>query len=166
METITEISRKDFLEFNKYVLIKTRIKRHVIIALFFVLLWVVTLNLNSPFDWVVILIEIVVFSLAWAGLIFLLYQLNLYRIKKIPDKNGAILGNKKYIILEEGFREITDTSDTTIKWPGIKKIVETDGYFYVFVDKMAAFIIPKRSFVDVNEQSQFFQQIESRIDSE
>jgi len=146
METITEISRKDFLEFNKYVLIKTRIKRHVLIALFFVLLWVVTLNLNSPFDWVVILIEIVVFSLAWA--------------------DGAILGNKKYIILEEGFREITDTSDTTIKWLGIKKIDETDGYFYVFVDKMAAFIIPKRSFADVKEQAQFFQQIESRIDSE
>jgi hypothetical protein len=157
MKITTEITREDFLNFNKHVLLKTRFKRSFIIATVFIILWIIILNYNAPLNLITILTEIVVFYLAWGLLIFLIYQISFLRIKKMPDEDGTIIGVKTYILSEDGFKEITNSSETLTKWNGIKNIEETNDYFFVFVDKIAAYVIPKRSFSNKTETEQFLQ---------
>ena len=164
MEIKIEITREDFLEFNKYVLLKNRLKRGFVIATIFILFWVIILNYNKPLDLFSIIIELIIFYLGWGILIFLLYKINFQRIKKLPDQNGAILGNKTYIIQDDGFKEITESSETLTNWNGIKKITETKDYIYVFVDKIAAYIIPKRYLNEEKERNQFIQTLKSKIE--
>ena len=163
MRQTIEITREDFLKFNKHILLKTRFKRSFIIASIFIIFWIIILNINQPLNFKIIIIEIVIFYLAWGVLIYVFYQLSFQRIKRMPDQNGIIIGKKTYIIQDNGFKEITDSSETITKWNGIKTIEETKDYIYVFVDKIAAYIIPKRSFIDETEGELFIKILKSKI---
>jgi hypothetical protein len=163
MEIKTQITREDFLEFNKFVLLRNRLKKGFAIATIFILFWTIILNYNQPFNPITILIELIVFYIGWGILIFLLYKVNFQRIKKMPDQNGSILGDKTYILQDEGFKEITDSSETLTKWKGIKNIIETKNYTYVFVDKIAAYIIPKRNVDENNEVERFIKALKSKV---
>lgn len=164
MELKIDLNRKDFLEFNKYVLFRSRLKRTFIISTIFILLSILILNFNKPLDLILIGIELIIFCIAWSILLFILYQLNFQRIKKLPDTNGSILGQKTYILQDDGLKEITETSETLTKWNGIKKIIETEEYIYVFVDKIAAYVIPKRYFSEEKERIEFIETIKSKTE--
>ena len=44
MKISTQITRENFLEFNKFVLLKNRLKRGFIIATIFILFWIIILK--------------------------------------------------------------------------------------------------------------------------
>ena len=163
MEIKTYITRDDFLEFNKFVLMKNRLKRGFVIASIFILFWLIILNYNQSFNPMTILIELIIFYLGWGIFIFLVYKVSFQRIKKMPDQNGSILGHKTYILQDDGFKEITESSETLTKWNGIKNITETKNYTYVFVDKISAYIIPKRTVDENNEVERFITTLKSKI---
>ncbi|MBN2174652.1 MAG: YcxB family protein [Bacteroidales bacterium] len=163
MEVKVELNWKDYLAFNKYIFIRKRIKNSFLIATIFVLLWLFILNYNKPFDVLLLLVEAIIFFAAWAVLIFIIFLLNFYRIKKIPGKNGAILGAKTYSLTDEGFKETGENLESIVKWIGIKKVVESGDYIYVFVDRMAAYIIPVRYFDSQEQKAKFLQSINQRI---
>ncbi|WP_321310320.1 YcxB family protein [Marinifilum fragile] len=161
----TEITREDYLQFNKYFFYKNKLKRTFIIASISIILWVFILHIGEPFDLFEIVIELIAFYLCWTLFVLILTQIGLQKIKKMPDKDGNILGVKTYLLEENGFREITDTSETLTKWCGIKKIQESQDYYYVFVDKIAAYIIPKRSFLNKNEEDEFIKILKEKSEN-
>ena len=162
MELIVNINRTDFVEFNKFVFYKWKLKRSILFASFFIVLWVVILNFDKPFDLGLIFKEILIFSFFWALLMFIIYQASFLKIKKMPDDKGSILGNKRYLIQEEGIREISENSESYTNWKGIIKTMESDKYFFIFVDKVAAYVIPKIFFKDKNEENKFIEIIKSK----
>jgi hypothetical protein len=163
MEINVDLNREDYLKFNKYVILKNRIKRSFIIATIFIIIWIIILNKDIPFNLPLILIETIIFYLGWGVIFLIIYSINFNKIKRMPDENGSILGSKKYIILEEGFKEITDVSESITKWTGIKKLVENKEYIYLFVDKIAAFVIPKRYFDSNSQMDDFIKLINNKI---
>ena len=158
----TEITREDFLQFNKHFFYKNKFKRTFIIASIFIILWVFILHTGKPFDLFEIVLDLITFYLGWSLLILILTQIGLQKIKKMPDKDGNILGVKTYLLEEKGFKETTETSETLTNWSGIKEIQESQDYYYVFVDKIAAYIIPKRSFLNKNEEEEFIQTLKEK----
>ena len=162
MDIEVTISRTDFLELNKFVHFRNRLKRSFGIATFFIIVWLFILNKNGPFNILSILVQLIVFYAAWGLLIFLLRQLTIWKIKKYPDENGALLGKKTYQLSDEGIREITDNSETLTKWKGIQRIEETNEYVFVFVDRIAAYIFPKREFKSKEELGQFLETLKEK----
>lgn len=158
-----EFTRTDFWEFNKYVLFKRKFKRHYIIATFFVVLWLIILNLNAQLNITKILLELVIFYAIWTAAIFLMHFISIHRIKNMPDKDGSIIGKKTYIIQEDGLKEITETTESLVKWNGIKRITENKSCIFIFVDKIAAYVIPKRYFNSEIAINEFINLIEKKI---
>jgi len=163
MEFKLQLSRQDYLEFNKYVLFKTRIKRNIIIVSFITLLWIVFLNYNQPLDLIIILIELILFSMIWSILFLLIYGIAFLKIKKMPDENGSILEEKTYIFSEEGLKQISTNSESFTKWNAFKSIEENKKYIFLFVDKIAAYVIPKRIFQDSKEINDFVDFLKEKI---
>ena len=162
MEIKSQLTREDFVEFNKYIFLKMKMKRSIIIALIFIIFWIVYLNLNQPFNLIVLLIELIVFFLFWAILIFTFYRLSFARVKKMPDENGEILSEKTYFFTDDGLKEISENNVSFTKWSGFKSIEENKKYIFLFVDKIAAYIIPKRVFKDSKEVTQFLEYVKTR----
>jgi len=162
MEVTVEISHDDYLEFVKHTLLKKRLKRSIIIASIFIPLWLVFLNYDRPLELLVIGIELVLFILLWAFYIFLVHKFMYYRIKKNIARSESALGKKTYFLIEEGFKEKSEYSETLTKWEGIKKIEETPEFIYVFLDKLVAYIIPKRHLSNETEIRQLIETLESK----
>jgi hypothetical protein len=162
MEIKSQLSRQDYVEFNKYVFLKSKMKRSIIVALIFTIFWIVYLNLDQPFNLIIVLIELVVFSLFWTLLIFASYWYTFNRVRKMPDENGEILGEKTYIFSDDGLKQISENSESFTKWNGIKSIEENKKYIFLFVDKIAAYIIPKKVFKDSNEINIFLDFVKER----
>ncbi|SMO70149.1 YcxB-like protein [Saccharicrinis carchari] len=163
MEIKTEITRNDFLEFNKHVMYGKRLRRHFLIATVFVIIWIVLLNIGEPFDLLKVISEAVIFFAIWSLLIFIFNQISLYRIKRIPDSSGSILGEKTYLMEENGFKEISESSETLTSWEGLKEIQESKDYYFLFVDKIAAYIIPKRSFRNKMQEQDFIDAVNRKM---
>jgi hypothetical protein len=162
MEINSQLTREDYVEFNKYIFLKMKMKRSIFIALLFIIFWIVYLNLNQPFNLLVLLIELIAFALFWAVLIFAFYRLSFARIKKMPDENGEILSKKTYFLTDDGLKEISANNESFTKWSGFKSIAENKKYVFLFVDKIAAYIIPKRVFKDSEEVTQFLEYVKTR----
>ena len=162
MEIKSQLTREDYVEFNKYIFLKMKMKRSIFIALIFIIFWIVYLNLNQPFNLLVLLIELLAFSLFWAVLIFAFYRLSFARIKKMPDENGEILSEKAYLLSDDGLKEVSTNNESFTKWSGFKSIEENKKYIFLFVDKIAAYIIPKRVFKDSEEVTQFLEYVKTR----
>jgi len=158
-----KLTRQDYLEFNKFVFLKERIYRSSKIAIFFIFIWIILLNYKQPFDLTEIIIELICFTAIWGLMILLIYWFTFNKLKNMPDSDGEILGEKIYIISEEGLKQISVNSETFTKWIGFKFYAETDKYIFLFVDKIAAYIIPKRIFKDQNELLEFTDIVKSKI---
>ena len=81
----------------------------------------------------------------------------------MPDKNGEIIGEKTYLILKDGFKQITANGESFIKWNGIKSLEENKNYLFIFVDKIAAYVIPKRYLNDLPEKNEFIKTLKENI---
>ncbi len=151
------------MAFNKYVLLRSKLKSGLAIVTVFNLLWLIVLNYNKPFDPLIVMIELIIFYLAWGVLILIMYMISFYRIRKMPDQDGSILRERTYVILDEGIKEVTTSSETLFRWNGIKKVAETNDYVYLFTDRIAAFIIPKRYLKGPGESERFVELLKQKI---
>lgn len=159
----TEITREDFLQFNKHMQSRINPRKPILFALSFLFLLVIVMNIGKPFDLFAIATEMLILIVLWTFIFVLFKQISLSRIKKMPKDKGAILGNREYLIEDKGFREISDSSETLTHWKGFKEIQESTDHYYLFVDKIAAYIIPKRSFSNIREEEEFIGAINENI---
>lgn len=163
MEIIVNITRDDFVEFNKHVLFKKRRISWLIMASIGIIIWTFLLNKDSQINLSMIFIEVLIFSGFW----YLVYRVSNFilinKIKKMPDNDGNFLGKRTYYIFEDGLKEISENNESLTKWKGIKKVSESEEGIYIFVDKIAAFIVPKRYFDNDDEINNFINFINSRI---
>lgn len=142
---------------------KRAFKRSYYIAAIFILTWLVIGNFNGPLDIGKIFYEFVLFSAIWLIVIFGFQKMQTEKVKRMPSKDGSILGKKTFIIEDNGLREITPSNETLVKWNGIEKLIEMDDYIFVFIDKIAAYVIPTRYFETENEKELFIRKMKENI---
>lgn len=163
MEINIDLTREDYADFNKFWFIKKGLKKRVytvIIAAFGLPLLV---DNEIPFTVVTYLISVIVFGLIF-GLIYLGgTAITIKRTSKLPSGNGSILGKKKYTITEDGFIEESENSKNIQKWEGIKSVETNRNSVFLFVDNIAAYIIPKRFFSDEEEMNNFIKIIDHKL---
>lgn len=66
--------------------------------------------------------------------------------KLLPNENGFMLGSKSYEIGDSGVTESWQHGEAKFRWAGIHGVEETSSHVFVFVDRCAAMILPKRCF--------------------
>lgn len=163
MEITVEITSKDFTNFNKYYYLKKGFKPRLIIYLIMIIVLPIIMNLGEPFDLITFVISMLFTAIIFGLIYFGFGYLSLNLVGKIPSSNGAILGKRKFIISDGGFIEESDSNTNTQKWNSIKSIELNDEYVFVFIDKIAAYIIPKRYFIDKVHENSFVENMKARI---
>lgn len=164
MEINIEITRDDFVDFNKYVIKKrNRNGKIFIFNLILALLLPFLVQIKKPFNPVDYFAG-VVFLFALFTLIFVIFwNIEKFGFRKLPDKKGVILGERTILLTDQGFVEITRTTSQTTKWDAVLSVEETRDHIFVFVDKTAAYLIPKRYFRDDQDVYSFIENIRRRI---
>ena len=81
------------------------------------------------------------------GLFVLLYVFYAaqYRKKMTPLSHGFVLGERTYVINDEGFREVRPNYESFTKWPSIVKLGETPTQVFLMFDNVAGHIFPTKS---------------------
>jgi hypothetical protein len=75
------------------------------------------------------------------------------RLGPLPD--GAILGEKRITLSDEGIRRQGRYTDWFIQWPAVLDLIETRDHFFVMIDRTAGIIVPKRCFASELECHEF-----------
>lgn len=61
--------------------------------------------------------------------------------------NSGLLGRQELILGEDAITAINENSEQKTKWSGIKKLEETEAYYFLFESAISAIIIPKKKVV-------------------
>jgi YcxB-like protein len=78
------------------------------------------------------------------------------RIRKNYKKGQNLtLGVHNYSISAEGINDVTEFSNSKLKWTAIEDIWETDKHLFIHIRPNAGYIIPKRAFPDEATAIQF-----------
>lgn len=155
MEINVDITRNDYADFNLYYFYKKAIWKRVKIVIVAAISIPLILNIGNPFHLGIYLISVLLTGLIFAAIYL---GLGLYAIKrtgKIPLEGGSVLGKRKFIISDEGLIEEGENNRNLQKWVGIKSVEENKNSVFIFVDKMAAYIIPKRFFLNEEQINEF-----------
>ncbi len=165
MEINVEITSKDFTSFNKYYYLKKGLKHRLIIYLITVIGLPIIVNYGEPFDLITFIITMLFTAIIFGLLFFGLGYLSLNLVGKLPSKNGAILGKRKFTISEAGLIEESDSNTNIQKWNSVKSIEQNNEFIFVFIDKIAAYIIPKRYFSNEEHVNLFVENMKLKINA-
>lgn len=163
MKIDIELTRKDYLEFNKRFILKKRFRNSILIAASFIILWLLIRNFDT-LNIIKIGVELLIFAAIWIVAIIITHKIQIEKIKKLPSKDGSILGIRTIIIEQDGLREVAPSNESFVKWDGIKKMVDMEDYIYIFVDNIAAYVIPTRYFNNHNEKELFIMKLKEKIE--
>ena len=89
------------------------------------------------------------------ALIFFLYDFS----KFVPKPGGWVLGPRKMRLAEEGLKIESGLYEVKVKWDSIEDILQTNEHIFLFVDTIAAHIIPKRIFTTQKEAEDFLAEL-------
>ena len=85
------------------------------------------------------------------------------RRMRSPEPGGIFLGSHTFSLTPEGFEDHGALSYSLTKWPAVRAIEETPEHVFVFVDKTAAHIMPKRCFPQSEEYQAFLRELRERV---
>lgn len=113
-----------------------------------VMLWAICKKI--PFEKTIIIIAIVASILSIPALFFYPLYFKWYQRKYIKkncesEKNKGIIGIHTIEITDDNFREKTAFNDTAIPWKGIYKLETTKDHIFIFINDIAAYIVPRHS---------------------
>ncbi|WP_207420246.1 YcxB family protein [Desertivirga brevis] len=164
MEISVEITKEDYLNFNKFYFQKKKSKQRYIRTGIFSVLLALLVRADYTFDleaFILITIGTFVFQL-------LMLQVFLPPLMKLmghtPAKNGSILGKRVFRITDEGITEESENSTSFHKWKSVKSVDENDRSLFIFVDTIAAYIIPKRYFENDEHLASFSKLVEEHVE--
>jgi hypothetical protein len=145
----SQIDLKTYFKIN--LLIQFR-KRSIIFMILYFVLVQFCLFYDSKFDWTEEIIVAVIFIVLYGGLIPLfIYFAGRRNMKKIIS-----LGEPKvYIINNEKIELRGETLSSTLTWPHITKLIESEKYFLLMPTARSFYYLPKESFESIDKIEQF-----------
>lgn len=82
----------------------------------------------------------------------------------MPPENGFMLGNRTLEITEQGINETGHNYQTFYYWQVIQEVTNNEGDYYLYVDKVAAMIIPAIAFNGPSEADTFIGLVQQNIE--
>lgn len=155
MELEVEMTREDYGGFNRYYFFNKGLKKRLNLMIGIILIVPLIIQSGKPFSIELYLKEAGTFVLYLLPVLSISYLVVLNKIRKLPDKDGSLLGYKKFIFNDECLIEETKYNRNEYRWKGVKSIESNQKYIFIFVDNMAAYVIPKRYFSSENETNSF-----------
>jgi Peptidase C13 family len=73
-----------------------------------------------------------------------LWSSRLFRRQLMPDADGQVLGGLRLELSAEGIRTVRRAAVALTEWPALKGITRTDTHVFLWVDSVAAIIVPLR----------------------
>lgn len=163
MEINIELKRKDYADFNKYHFLKKGLRKRVLTVIIVAFAIPSALLINKPFEPLTFILAILASGFLFGTFYFGSMYIIMMFTRTFPSKDGSILGKKTFKITNDGLLEESENNINLQKWQGIKSIESNSNTIFIYVDKVAAYIIPKRFFKDLNEQNEFINIIKNRI---
>ena len=170
------LTPQDFIAYFKFVQLEAPGKKKAIyktylpillVFSFIILLNIITSIFNGKIDYT-IFITIFVFVLIFFAIKFGIKS----KINKLGSayaansENASLFNMTDYIFSETGVFVKDDIKETKFKWAAFIKIIETDGYYYLFVHSTNGLIIPKKVFRSQVEKEKFQQLLSQYISVE
>lgn len=160
MKLTFDITRQDYLEFNKFHFFDTKLNRTIITGASTVVILQLFLN-REQFNWTATVISSIACILVY---IFVINR-SLNRTKNIPKKNGTILGQKEIEFTDDKITYKTSNSEGSSDWSAIKVLKESSKAFYLYMDTNMAILVPKRVFNNTIEEAEFRNLINRKINN-
>lgn len=150
MEIKFEITRKDYWNLAKDSFIHVPILRYILIgfSLVFSYLFIMPILHNPK-----LAIGYIVFDCIF---ILIFYNVMKWMTIIVPSKKAGVLGEHIITINSEGISDSTKVKRSTTKWDGVLRIVSNKKYIYIFIDNIAAHLIPRRAFYSNEDANRFF----------
>lgn len=76
-------------------------------------------------------------------------------VRRLPREDGATLGPHELSLDEAGLRVTGRSGHSFVAWPAIVEIRETGDHLFLYVDRMMAYVVPKRAFASPAECASF-----------
>ncbi|WP_185819643.1 DUF4870 domain-containing protein [Salibacterium salarium] len=115
-------------------------------------------------DWTSSMITLVMMSIGLAAalplLVSYLQNRNLYKLFR---EDPGLAERQHYATEKEGLKQETNRSVTFYRWNEIKKIIEHNEMFLLYITREKAIVIPKRYFTLEEEQSKFWEMVNERV---
>ncbi len=174
MKLELSISESDFLEFYRYTLksAKSRSEKHEksnFAVLFLssiavgVVLSLVLNRFNISFQIFSPPVIVSVVVIVFVFLVFLFLSLKKMQRNTMPRNEGVILGDQSLELDDKGVCLEKDGYTSFVKWEKVISLEESESSFYIFVDTIAAYIVPKRVFDSGNAQGEFCSFVKSQV---
>ncbi len=149
----------DWLAYQRfYSNTNPRIKRSRLISKFIVpvalaLIVNIMYGTHDPIPWLIYAVYITVFLLTYTKRMDRRFTKRILKHLKGGD-NSSLLGPHELELTQEHIHLVLPQSEQKIKWGGIKRLEETDQYYFLFDTALSAVIIPKHKIdVDLDELS-------------
>ncbi len=98
---------------------------------------------------------------AFVALSALLWALRVW-VRRLPREDGATLGEHTLEVGEEGFHVEGRSGRSFVKWTAVVEVRETREHVFLFVDRMLAYVVPKRAFASTAECASFVDHAKAR----
>ena len=165
------LTEKDYIEFNIYHMnhsptYKKAIffQRYILSLVYLILPFFFAQTSTIPLGfW---LIPFIIVWLLWVLFYKRYAQKRSLRYIRNMIKEGRVGNSFGKITIElndKGIVETTDNGESTTKWNGIDKLGESKDYFFLYMDSLKAYIVPKRCFVNDEEKDAFINEVKSKL---
>ncbi|MEF9933982.1 MAG: YcxB family protein [Clostridium sp.] len=166
-----DITKDDYIKFNMYHLeSSSNVKKELVIHRFIIPMMLV--GLSAAFYVLTGLpLHIGVPLFLGIGIVWAVFYPKYYRknalknVSKVVDSGFQSSGVSKNTInvLDEGIHSSSRAGQTINRWDEVKKVHETDEYFFIYVTDKIAHVIPKRAFANKEEEHEFIEIINRNI---
>ncbi|TGA96740.1 YcxB family protein [Sporolactobacillus shoreae] len=156
MELHYQVAKEDYIAFNLFtfeqsISNKRLIRTQKLFSLIFLLAPLVFSLLVHEFQTGYFVISLIIAAL-WIAFSAKIFRWSFHRrLSKMIDEmgKGKLCGETALILTDKNVIEIMPSGEETkAEWSSINKVAETDEYFFIYFNPMAAVILPKRALDD------------------
>jgi Na+/proline symporter len=80
-------------------------------------------------------------------------------------RNAGMLGPTTVTIEAEWLSEASSEREVRTRWRSVERMVDSDGYIFLYVTGFSAVIVPARAFATADERAAFIALAQSRLDA-
>lgn len=156
-EFTVEPTKKDLIQFNLNHLFRKTIIKYAIYSAVFVAItaYIRQLNLQQNIPTVVVK-ALIDFSIFFSVITVLTLSVTIVFI--LVSDQSKFLQKETMIFSKDYFKTISETSEKQYSWKEIESLVTSENYFFMYLNKRMANVIPKRCIpenIDPKELQQF-----------
>jgi hypothetical protein len=151
MEIKFDFNRMDYWNFTKFHFVHKPLLRGILIFYLAVILFVSVISILDGKG-----IGFVIFTLIFFIVVYFILKLVAMRA---PASKAGTLGEHSLTATDEGLIEITSVKNSFTKWQGVLEILMVKNYIIIYIDNMAAHVIPKRAFINEQEAVDFYHRV-------